>query len=50
MVGPGTYDSKNIKAHKGGSQNVIFNHATKKTFVVDQIERNKNPGPQYNVK
>lgn len=34
MVGPGTYDSK---GKKEGSQNVVFTHARKKTFVVDEI-------------
>lgn len=45
MIGPGKYDEVKGKRTKHGS----FDHAQRKTFVAEELERNKNPGPQYNV-
>ena len=45
MIGPGKYNEGKRNRTKHGS----FDHAQRKTFVVEELERNRNPGPQYNV-
>ena len=46
MIGPGTYNNEKKNHTKHGS----FDHAKKKTFVVEYIETKKTPGPLYNIK
>ena len=43
-VGPGAYDIKNDRI-----RNVSFDHAVRKTYVTEEAEKNKNPGPIYDV-
>ena len=43
-LGPGAYDIK-----EGKSRNISFDHAARKTYVTEEAEKNKNPGPIYDV-
>ena len=45
ITGPGAYNPNFQK-----TRNVTFDHAVRKTFVDEETKKNKNPGPQYNVK
>ena len=46
MIGPGSYNSENKRLKKSSSRATI-DHAIRKTYAVESIERSISPGPKY---